>query len=221
MPNHVYNTLTIHAQTKEELDSLIATLATPFEVQEHNWTTGEYETKISDSPFSYNNIIPFPTEPNSYWDYKDEDGKTHQKWYDWNINNWGTKWDAYDVSIESHTDLSVTYCFNSAWSPPVNVFQALCLKYPNLSLNLYYEEEQGWGGEMESGFGESYPSQVREWDIPESHADYMALGRECNCESESDRTYWFKDCPKNKVPAGPNHSCNCDNCDSKKELVNG
>lgn len=221
MPNHCYNTLTIQAQTEEELKSLVETLATPFEVQEHNWATGEYETKISDSPFSYNNIVPFPTEPNSYWDYKDEDGKTQQKWYYWNTKNWGTKWDAYDVSIESHDNKSITYYFTSAWSPPVEVIQALCLKYPNLSVNFHYEEEQGWGGEMESGFGESYLSQVREWDIPESHADFMALGRECNCETESDRDYWFKDCPRQDVSA--DHTCNCNNCvgSKRKETVNG
>lgn len=35
-------------------------------------------------------------------------------WYRWNIDNWGTKWNAYDVEIYEDTIV-----FYTAWAPPV------------------------------------------------------------------------------------------------------
>jgi hypothetical protein len=36
-------------------------------------------------------------------------------WYDWSIQNWGTKW---DVS-ETHEDENGYICFDTAWSTPI------------------------------------------------------------------------------------------------------
>ena len=66
----------------------------------------------------------------------------------------------------------------------------MCEKYPHLNLTLGFEEEQGWGGELQSDDeGGCYESES--YDIPESHADYVARDREdsCNCawaDDESD-----------------------------------
>jgi len=42
-------------------------------------------------------------------------------WYDWNVANWGTKWDAYDT----YTFNEITTSFNTAWSPPIKAIQKL------------------------------------------------------------------------------------------------
>ena len=43
-------------------------------------------------------------------------------WYDWHVNNWGTKWDVggdnYNVDI-TDDGRSMTVNFESAWAPPV------------------------------------------------------------------------------------------------------
>lgn len=46
-------------------------------------------------------------------------------WYDWNINNWGTKWDFSLENVERHEDGSVTASFDSAWSPPTTAYGRL------------------------------------------------------------------------------------------------
>jgi hypothetical protein len=50
-------------------------------------------------------------------------------WYDWSVEHWGTKWEVGDVGIEDEGE-SVTFRFDSAWSPPVEAYR-------------YAEEEQG------------------------------------------------------------------------------
>lgn len=63
-------------------------------------------------------------------------------WYDWRIEHWGTKWDAYEVSdinvwfgseVPVGTSIEATEerfraCFYTAWSPPLLVYSALAKK---------------------------------------------------------------------------------------------
>ena len=47
-------------------------------------------------------------------------------WYDWRVNNWGTKWEV-DLKIihESVDGKSIVAEFDSAWSPPLEAYQKL------------------------------------------------------------------------------------------------
>lgn len=49
----------------------------------------------------------------------------HTSWYGWSIQNWGTKWNAYDVRIIEHTEDRLMFFFDTAWSPPRPIFDAL------------------------------------------------------------------------------------------------
>ena len=40
-------------------------------------------------------------------------------WYEWNISNWGTKWDAQPFDINWEDDC-VTFQLETAWSPPIH-----------------------------------------------------------------------------------------------------
>ena len=203
MPNHVFNQLKVTSHTPEELAGFIELARKPYDVWVHNWNRTEkpykdlgYQWEVHSSPLSFNNFVPIPTE--NYWDYKDEDGKLHQNWYGWNIENWGTKWDAYEVEVETNSETEVLYRFVTAWSPPREVFDAIAKQFPNLKLWIEYEEENEWGGELVSPFGESEIEIVKEWDEPNSHADYVARdGKErCICAHEDDQSNWYKDCPR-------------------------
>lgn len=46
-------------------------------------------------------------------------------WYEWNINNWGTKWDFSLDSVERVDPNTVKASFESAWSPPVDAYVKL------------------------------------------------------------------------------------------------
>ena len=67
-------------------------------------------------------------------------------WYDWANANWGTKWnlnqDSLYVEIEEDqvTDMLV-YEFDTAWSPPEGIYNALVEKYPDVDISWFYHEE--------------------------------------------------------------------------------
>jgi hypothetical protein len=128
-------------------------------------------------------------------------------WYAWNNNQWGTKWDAkldvdtldqLDTSENADGTFSVTYHFETAWGAPYGVFQALTEKYPHLHLDISWEEEQGFGAELEATNGEI--TTTDEWDIPNSHADHVARDKEdsCACAWGDDEDEWYDDCPKSE-----------------------
>jgi hypothetical protein len=49
----------------------------------------------------------------------------YKDWYDWNVANWGTKWDFGFHTIERTDDTTVVGSFDSAWSPPVQAYDKL------------------------------------------------------------------------------------------------
>jgi hypothetical protein len=73
---------------------------------------------------------------------------------------------------------------------------AMVEQHPELTFHFYCEEEQGWGGEFSASGGEL--SETRSWDIPASHADYVALDREdsCACGYDDEEENWYDDCPR-------------------------
>jgi hypothetical protein len=122
-------------------------------------------------------------------------------WYDWNVREWGTKWDACDSDFDDNTEethAGLYYSFNTAWSIPEQVYIAITKQHPELSFQFYAEEEQGWGAEYESRKTDGEPelALTKEWDIPDSHADYVERDRTCNCENDDDQDYWYDDCPR-------------------------
>lgn len=61
-------------------------------------------------------------------------------WYDWAVNNWGTKWDigGEGEPVEQTDPNSVTMRFDSAWAPPIAAFRILCAR--GFEVDAYYNE---------------------------------------------------------------------------------
>lgn len=57
-------------------------------------------------------------------------------WYEWHIENWGTKWDAYD-SVYTGDRLQ----FDTAWATPVKVWEALHAKFPDEHIEIEWADE--------------------------------------------------------------------------------
>jgi hypothetical protein len=129
-------------------------------------------------------------------------------WYDWNVREWGTKWDANDENgdfpdlddLKEHD--SISYRFSTAWSIPTPVFEAMVKQHPELDFDFSSEEEQGWGAEFTSSDGEDGEErsliETNSWDIPESHADYVNRDNidGCVCNWGDDEDDWYEDCPR-------------------------
>tara|TARA_R100001440_G_scaffold61287_1_gene81190 strand:+ start:31 stop:489 length:459 start_codon:yes stop_codon:yes gene_type:complete len=72
--------------------------------------------------------------------YNFPDGKNDDRWYHWCIDNWGTKWDVSDLSIDYEDDEQLELTFNTAWSPPEGIVDKLKKKYPDLTFTCFYDE---------------------------------------------------------------------------------
>ena len=67
-------------------------------------------------------------------------GQIDDRWYDWRVQNWDTKWDAYDVEFVDVDPDQFEVTFNTAWSPPEAICNALREQYPDLSISWFYDE---------------------------------------------------------------------------------
>ncbi|MGZ4745673.1 MAG: DUF1281 family ferredoxin-like fold protein [Oryzihumus sp.] len=57
-------------------------------------------------------------------------------WYSWNVENWGTKWNAYDSEVEPGK-----VRFDTAWSHPFPIIKALSLAHPDETFEVRYADE--------------------------------------------------------------------------------
>ena len=76
------------------------------------------------------------------------DGDYKEKWYDTNIEWFGTKWDiSYEESAFNFTKDEISFFCETAWSPPIPFLQNLCEMY-KVNANLFYSEGGvGFSGE--------------------------------------------------------------------------
>ena len=69
------------------------------------------------------------------------DGKNDDRWYQWNITNWGTKWDACNVEIDYADESQIEITFDTAWSPPEPICARLREMFGDLvSVSWFYDE---------------------------------------------------------------------------------
>lgn len=104
---------------------------------------------LGEDGFKLNKIAPLPkeldgtTSPNP--NAKSKEAKALVKkfgadnWYDWQVANWGTKWDV-DAEVSDLGDKSISINFDSAWSPPVAAIIKLGELFPKLEFALTYQE---------------------------------------------------------------------------------
>ena len=134
MPNHCYQQVHIHGPR--------------FLVRElYGHLTGKADPEFCQV------IVPMPFEqwlaPKTKWGGYEVEG-----WYDWRVNNWGTKWDVVNVEItqslllhdDEDTDpanMSASFWFNcwTAWAPPVPVWDKL--HSMGISVDADYQDEGG------------------------------------------------------------------------------
>jgi len=53
------------------------------------------------------------------------DGEPADGWYEWRVDNWGTKWDVYDSTCDRIDANALVLSFLSAWSPPMPIYEKL------------------------------------------------------------------------------------------------
>ena len=140
MPNWCHNRVSFYSDNKQHIAKL--------------WSIFESET-----PF--NEIVPSPdwkTTPNDkgelpvkremknpdgrvvYTTYDFPDGTNDDRWYDWNLANWGCKWEVSDVECDHFEDNSFECEFETPWSPPEQIFYALRQMFEDVEISWFFDE---------------------------------------------------------------------------------
>ena len=88
-------------------------------------------------------------------------------WYNWRVNNWGTKWDISDEGLElienEDGTAEITGWFDSAWAPPIGAYEKFCDDMDNCSLEAsYYEPGMDFAGFWSSENGDEYCEDLHE-----------------------------------------------------------
>ncbi|MEI6489618.1 MAG: hypothetical protein WCP52_11690 [Bacteroidota bacterium] len=76
------------------------------------------------------------------------DGDYKEKWYDTNIEWFGTKWDiSYSEDMFNFTKDEINFSCETAWSPPIPFLHTLCKMYKVNAYLFYSEGGVGFAGE--------------------------------------------------------------------------
>jgi len=147
MPNWCNNELKISTgnnseEAKEQLKHFIQKAK-----GKHSDTEGQTDLKME-------NFVPCPKEllslsaPNTKNSTKMIEKHGYKDWYDWQVSNWGTKWDI-DATKNEGSPTCVNYSYSSAWAPNDRFIKRVSELYPLLRFNLeYYEPGVGFKGTL-------------------------------------------------------------------------
>ena len=153
MPNHTDNRVILSHDDSQQIDKIYNVM-----------NTGDAEL--------CNYLIPEP---------RDDADEPMSGWYDWRLDNWGTKWDIYNATCERMDANTLVMSFDTAWSPPIPVYDKLV--DVGFEVNARYLDE-GWMyiGEYVDGDDwssvevesvvEDYPDLDLEFGISDRIAEY-------------------------------------------------
>jgi hypothetical protein len=101
----------------------------------------ELESYLTEHGLSFEKIKPTPPELMT-----DE----NHGWYQWRLENWGTKWDLSEQEQREVADQLISEdCdfqaqFMTAWSPPIEIIASLSEMFPHDEFTLDYFESGCW-----------------------------------------------------------------------------
>ena len=101
MPNHTDNRVILSHDDSQKIDMIYNIMNT------------------EDTPLCQT-LIPMPKELEGTEGFSDS-----PNWYDWRLDNWGTKWDVYEAHCTRVDANTLQLNFLTAWSPPIPVFDKL------------------------------------------------------------------------------------------------
>jgi len=121
-------------------------------------------------------------------------------WYDFCVNEWGTKWDVGDSQgIQTWDDHELIVYFDSAWCPPIAAYEKL-LDMGFTIYATYYEPGSAYAGIFEDGVDNYYDlsnmdSGDVEQQLPQELDEAYGISKsmaEWEAENEDEVTTWYK-----------------------------
>ena len=155
MPNHCFNRVEFYSDVEEDIKKLhdifsINTRAEDEErtifgqfIPEPDWpTTPLTEETAKGLIYDRGEVgeLPVPATHDRGSHFKST-GSSDDRWYDWRLRYWDTKWDCYDLGMSDH-DLPHGFevQFNTAWAPPEGICRAMRKQFPDTDIQWFYDE---------------------------------------------------------------------------------
>ena len=154
MPNHCHNRVTIYGSGNDtdETRAQIAKLKQIFEdencfgqiIPEPDWAnTPLMSGDVQGLVYDRGKVGELPVSTKGEYGISSRfqsTGRADDRWYDWRLANWDTKWDAYDVVVTDDDPDQLEVEFNTAWSPPEAICNEIREQYPDLSVSWFFDE---------------------------------------------------------------------------------
>ena len=200
MPNWCNNTVEISHKDKSKMEALVAAV-----------NEGKFCNHVIPVPESLHIVAGSVGDEAEQKKLEEDTARNvevhgYGNWYDFCVNEWGTKWDVdpYNpIEFDSEWDKNnkITFGFDSAWAPPLGVYEALVEQGFSVR-GYYYEPGMNFAGIWEDGVDDFYeipgnsvdvaeelPTALDEmFCISESMADYEAENAE-----EDEVQEWYED----------------------------
>ena len=118
---------------------------------------------------------------------KRDDGELSDDWWDYRVNNWGTKWDfGGENEFIAQSGNGVICSFDTAWAPPIGLYEHLQLLGFGVEAT-YFEPGMGFAGRWIDGEDDHYDGGVLE-DFPQDLVE------------EYNMTEWYEDDDEDDAP---------------------
>jgi hypothetical protein len=149
MPNHCHNRVTLYSSGNDTNESRaqIQKIKAIFEdencfgqiIPEPDWTntplmSSDMPKYDWDTPLGKVGELP---QPDGTFQ---STGRRDDRWYDWRLQNWDTKWDAYEVEVIDEDHDCVEIQFETAWSPPTAICNQIREDFPDIAVSWFYDE---------------------------------------------------------------------------------
>ena len=114
--------------------------------EKHNKKVDDEKAKKLEDPnylinLNYGVKIEIDPDDNlTFWTSCPRPEEEEENWYNWSIENWGTKWDVSECEIYEQSNEEVQYNFDTAWGPPNEWLVETAKIYPDLKFVITYEE---------------------------------------------------------------------------------
>ena len=131
MPNWVTNEITFNFDMSHDKDRFMKLVTS------------------DDNLFDFDKIVPMPDNifrGNLGTDEREKYGSLN--WYDWSCENWGTKWNSRNATVDWEDEDGVGFIFDTAWSAPTPIANTLKAMFKGIKFRWFYRDE----GDMFCGY---------------------------------------------------------------------
>jgi hypothetical protein len=141
-----------------------------------NWCSNTLEVSHSKEKIDALESVLNDTKGENFFDFFVEPATKESDWYNYNLENYGCKWNCNAHSWERTSDNTILVLFDSPWGPPIQLYENMLTGDYEVYAE-YYECGMAFVGRYSNGVDETYEySDLDSLDnIPEDLVESWAI----------------------------------------------